>query len=247
MAVPHRITLREAIQIMSRGLDAKAYLADLADNGIPLPQLPRAIVLAMHPDVFPRRCREMAGPFGRVVATRRAPSVVTVGPLGPGPAVAAVTIELLAELGVTSIVAVGIASAVQRDDVALVPGSFVVVDEAVTSDAVASAYAPSTNASRSLTASVVEATQAQRGRTYSTSIPFRLDVEDVLASGADVVEMEGAALFAAAASRGVEVSLAVAISDVTSVDGWKPGDRSIVGASTTALADTCREVVGGML
>jgi len=228
---------------MSRGLDAKAYLADMADNGISLPTLPRAVVLALHPEAIPRKGKEVNGPFGRIVTTRRSPSVATVSPLGPGPAVAAVTVELLAELGVTTIVAVGIASAVDRGDGGLESGSVAVIEQAVLSGDVSAAYGTSKSASVLLTGRVADVAGARRVSTYCTSVPFRLDVDDVVSSGADVVEMEASALFASAASRGLEVALAVVVSDVTSAEGWRPGVRSVVGAAIGELATTCRELV----
>jgi len=76
---------------MATHLNASTYLDHLRSSGSELPCLGDTVVLALHPAARPPRPRQLGGPFGAVEIERRGGRVVTVSPLGPGPAVVAIT------------------------------------------------------------------------------------------------------------------------------------------------------------
>ena len=227
----------------SQGLDAAKYLEHLRSTGSVVPSLPDGVVLAMHPGARPRRAKALGGPFGAV--ERERDGVVTVSTLGPGSAVAAMTIEMLAALGVRTVVGVGIASAVDTTSAAGAPdrpaghvGDVFVVTSAGPGGQVSAAYGGVTDADADLSARLRRRLEVSDVRAWSTPVPFRLDLDAVVRDGAHVVEMEASALFAAGAACGVAVALAVVVSDVSSTSGWQAPteDPSAVVADVAGVA-----------
>lgn len=230
---------------MSGVLDGRRYLAHLGSAGVSLPELGSVVVMALHPGARPLRARTIDGPFGAVDQGRGRNKAITISPLGPGAAVVAMTVEMLHALGVRTIFAVGVASAIQRCAEGRSHGSVVVIDNAVANDAVSAAYSADARADAALTDELCVALEAERGQAFSTSIPFRLDLEAVMGSSADVVDMEAAALFSAATAFGVAAALAVVISDTTTANEWIPGDPATLRPAVRAVGDMARELVEG--
>ena len=224
-------------------LSAHAYLDHLSAVGQPAPALPGAVVCALHPSARPRKAKSLGGPFGAVERDKQT-ATVTVSTLGPGAAVAAMTVEMLAAVGVTSIIAVGVASGVLRRGNEWDGAAVAVIADAISDESVSPAYGGWTNANEALTSRLCSAIGAEPVTSYSTSTPFRLDTEAVLASEAAVVDMEASALFASASDCGVAAALVVVISDMTSDDGWTACDRSVVDSRVVAVALACRAIVG---
>lgn len=225
-------------------LDGSRYLQHLRASGVEMPNLGERVLLALHPAARPRRARLLGGPFGSVETTRFGPDVTTVAPLGPGPAVAAMTIEMLAGLGVVEVVAVGVVSRVWSDEDPPEPGAVLVVESAVTDDSVSARYGGQMTAACELSGRLRTHLEAESAKAYSTSTPFRLDVSAVLESGADVVDMEAAALFSSASTFEIAVALAIVISDSTTLAGWQPGDVGTVRRRVGEVASRCRALLG---
>ena len=228
---------------MTGSLDGRRYLEHLGSSGVRLPALGSAVVLALHPAARPNRARRLRCPFGLVDRSRGRSSTTTVSPLGPGAAVAAMTVEMLHALGVKTILGVGVASAVQPAAAARNHGSVLVVEGAVGTEAVSAAYSGDPRADAALVGQLCTALEAERGRAFSTAVPFRLDLDAVARSSADVIDMEAAALFSAANAFGLAAGLAVVISDTTGPGSWVAGDPNAVRCAVGAVAGTAREIL----
>lgn len=226
-----------------RGLDAASYLAHVIASGGVVPDLDPAVVLALTPAARPRRARSLGGPFG--AAERDRTGVVSVSPVGPGPAVAAMTIELAAACGVRDLVAIGTAGSFDRThDGAPDAGTHLVVEASRSDESVSRRYGGCCHADPGLTGELARRLGADRTVAWTTAAPFRLDLDAVDASGASVIEMEAAALFAAGASTGVRVGLVVVVSDATTAAGWVGHDAVVVRRAVEGAAAACRELVG---
>ena len=220
-------------------LDARSYLAHLRTNGVVSPKLGDTVVLALHPAATARRSRSHPSPFGSVQLPRRGVPIPTVTPIGPGPAVAAMTVDLLAESGVGTIVGIGIASHVDRDGQP--PPRAVVIGAAISDESVSARYDERLLADPALTRKLLDTVEhADVGIAYTTAAPFRVDTSKVMASAALVIEMEASALFAAGNRRGVKVGLVVVPSDRTAADHWVPLPAGPVAESVGAIANRIR-------
>jgi len=233
--------------VTARRLDGRVYVDHLRDTGVDMPDLGTTIVLALHPAARPARGRELGGPFGAVERERFGGKVATIAPLGPGPAVTAITLEMLAALGVSTVIAVGIASRLAHDGVDHDDGIGFVIDTAVADESVARSYGGHLRADPELTELLCHELGYSTATTFSTSTPFRLDVEAALESGATTVEMEAAALFSVSREMAMTVGLAVVISDVTTSKSWQPADNTEVRDRAFALGARCRTVAETML
>jgi len=176
----------------------------------------------------PKRGKRNPAPFRHWVVDRRAPVSVVVA-AGPGAPTAAITVEFLAELGASRIVAAGVAGAIDAD---LVPTSLAVVEGAVSHDGTSIAYGADPSrpvaASPGLVSAVSEILDVeQRAIAVTTDTPLRHTATDIasFASVGSVIEMECAALFATASTCDVECAAVVAISDSYTDQNWIMGDR----------------------
>lgn len=224
-------------------LDARLYLDHLAREGTVLPDLGDSVLLAMHPAARPRRGKSLGGPFA-IAERARGESIPTVSPLGPGPAVAAMTVDMLACLGVKRLIVVGVASAVVRGDDAVAIGSTAVIHGSIADEVVSGRYGGHLQADVTLTDLLGSSLVANKLISYSTATPFRLDVAAVMDSGADLVEMESSAIFAASRCCSIATSAVVVVSDFTSAQGWIPGDKAVVAPAVSRLAESCRQLLG---
>jgi len=228
-------------------LDGRAYVDHLRNTGVEMPDLGATIVLALHPAARPARGRELGGPFGAVERERFGRRIVTVAPLGPGPAVTAITLEMLAALGVSTVIAVGIASRLRHDARPCDDGPGFVVEAAVADESVAHSYGGHLRADPEVSKMLCHELGYSSVTTFSTSVPFRLDVNAALGSGASTVEMEAAALFSVSREMAISVGLAVVISDVTTPESWQAADNREVQERALALGGRCRAIAETML
>ncbi|NOX28992.1 MAG: hypothetical protein GXP35_02910 [Actinobacteria bacterium] len=231
---------------MASQLNASSYLDHLQSSGNDLPTLGDTVVLALHPSARPSRPRQLGGPFGAVEIERRGGRVITVSPLGPGPAVVAITVELLAALGVSNIIATGIASVLAAQEIPGDEPSGFVVEAAISNDSVSCRYGDRLHADPELTDLLRHEVGLSTATSYSTSTPFRLDVAAALASGANLIEMEAAAFFSVSNELGLSAGLAVVPSDVTTATSWHPLDPAVVNARVAALAERCRAIAADL-
>jgi len=228
--------------VTARRLDGVSYVEHLRRAGVEMPELGSTIVLALHPAARPARGRELGGPFGAVERERFGGKIATVTPLGPGPAVTAITIEMLAALGVSAVIGVGIASRLARDGRACLDSEGFVIDTAASDESVANSYGGHRGADPKMTNLLCNELGYPAVKTFSTSVPFRLDVGAALACGASTVEMEAAALFSVSKEMDIAVGLTVVISDTTTPTTWQPADSSEVRNQATALGARCRAI-----
>lgn len=223
-------------------LDAAAYLDHLGSTGTPIDSPGATVLLALHPAALARRSRTQRAPYGSVQRPRRGIPIATVQPHGPGPAVAAMAVDLLAASGVEAIVGVGIASLLDHGG-SPVPRA-VVIDSAVADESVSPRYGGHPHADPALTSRLDDTVDnSVRGAAFSTAVPFRVDRTAALASGATVIDMEAAALFAAAHTCGIAAALVVVPSDLTGADHWKALDPTPVAETVGAIANRIRSTI----
>jgi len=205
-------------------------------------RLPERVVLVFDESALPRRGRRKhPAPFRGVVTDKKS-SVAVVLASGPGGPTAAVTMELLATLGVTSVVAVGLAASLRLD---FATGSVMVAGDAVADECVSKRYGGHLEADPGLTASLCEALGAPTTTTATTDVPFRQFPHDVarLAHHAGVLEMEGAVLFAAAAECGIRCGLVLVVSDLLAPSGWIMGNGAVAHQALTTSVATARTML----
>ena len=144
----------------------------------------------------------------------------------PGGPTAAVTIDLLATLGVSSVVAVGLAASLRHE---LSTGEVVVAGDAVADECVSKRYGGHLDADPHLTAALSASLGASVVTAATTDAPFRQFPHDVarLAHQAAVLEMEGAALFAASFQCSIRCGLVLVVSDLLAPSGWVMGQGSV--------------------
>ena len=218
-------------------LDARSYLAHLKTMGQTAPDLGKSVLLALHPAARPSRSRSIDGPFGSIDIERRGPRIPTVSPLGPGSAVAAMTVDLLAALGVETIVGVGVGSEIGSETGPCAP---IVINAATANNMVSEAYGGQCIADGSLSDALASRLGCAQGLSFTTSTPFRLDQNAAVASGAAVIDMEAAALFASAHALGIKSTIVIVPSDTTGLRYWQSGDHAVVSTLVKEVANQCR-------
>ncbi|MEM9713252.1 MAG: hypothetical protein AAGA17_13630 [Actinomycetota bacterium] len=205
-------------------------------------RLPERVVMVFDTSLVPRRGRRRRpDPFRGVAVGRGNPEVAVVAARGPGAPTAAVTIELLAHLGAGAIVAVGAAGALTD----LPTGSVHVVGAAVSDDGTSAHYGSDLRPDGSLTAGLAAALDSETVTALTTDAPLTLTAADVARhrQAGDVVEMEAAAVFAAARRRSVRAGAVLVVSDHYGDDDWYLGDPPTVAA---ALSTAVSDVVGAL-
>lgn len=176
---------------------------------------------------------------------------VTIACLPTGAAAAIMALEEMIAAGGQQFIVLGSASSLHP---ALSVGSLVVPTEALREEGTSFHYVPAgtavvpDTALSELLASACTALAApfRRGPMWTTDAPFRDLASKVNAyamMGILAVDMEAAALFAAAMLRGVHLAMVLAIADVVA-DPWQPGFLSPqFRAAGTKLADIAAHAV----
>jgi uridine phosphorylase len=165
--------------------------------------------------------------------------VAVAGNFGVGGAAAAMTIEELAAAGVRRVVAIDVAAAVAPG---FASGEPVLARTAVCGDGTSRHYAFGAETvypdeellQRVAVALEGENVQPKEATVWSTDAPFRETAAAVQSwrdAGAALVDMETAALYAAAAALGVAAAAILVVADEL-IDGWRPpADMSAVQAA----------------
>ena len=147
---------------------------------------------------------------------RAAPGVDIVAAQGPGAPTAAITVEFLAALGVQDVICVGTAGALTPQPGIGLDGSVGVVASAQSDEGTSQHYGGHRDPDPKLTSLLLERHPDTSVVALTTDVPFR-HTPDRLASHrerADVIEMEVAAVFAAAKFFAMRAAALVICSDV---------------------------------
>jgi uridine phosphorylase len=193
---------------------------------------PRAVVLGWQASLLERvrstkPFREIKGPISGPAGT-----VLELSPgigfarLPIGAPVAAIAIEELAALGVTTIVGVGAAGALGQG---LEVGQTVVCSAALRDEGTSHHYAPSDRWALpdqqlfdALSAALPD---APAGPTWTTDAPYRETTEEIVSyreEGILTVDMEASAVFTVAAVLGLRAAAVFCISDTLHGQEWEP-------------------------
>jgi uridine phosphorylase len=206
----------------------------------PSGSLPRCAILCYDPTLWARvsllpsrvACDGwLEGAYLLPVAGR---SVLVMKASGVGSPTAVMTLEELIDAGITKLVNLGTAGALQPD---LAIGDIVVCERAIRDEGTSHHYLPDAkyaDACPILTADLCMALEAaglsfRKGTSWTTDAPYRETVEELRHYGAEgvaTVEMEAAALFAVGAYRGASVSCILTISDKVTEEGWSQAFRT---------------------
>ncbi len=154
--------------------------------------------------------------------------VAVVGGFGIGAPAAVAVLEEMIALGITKFMSIGAAGAIA--DLAI--GDLVVCNSAIRDEGTSHHYAtedvaagPDPELSDALIAAFVDSdTEHLVGKTWTIDALFRETPEEVrhyASSGVITVEMEAAALFIVAATRGVQLGAAFCVSDLLAGGEWK--------------------------
>lgn len=188
----------------------------------------------------PRRFqRRSVHPFRSVV--QRSAEFAVVAAAGPGAPSAAVTVELLAAMDVRQCIAIGRAGALDPD---LAGGEQLVVERAISDEGTSARYGGHLRADAKLTGDLCGIVARDPVVAVTTDTPFRHTAAAIgrLRTQASVIEMEAAALFAAAASVGMQMALLVVVSDHYQPQ-WHMADSSIVSSQLAAALDVAEGVL----
>lgn len=221
----------------------------LGDRVAPLPA--RAVLVFDESHVPKRRRRRTPAPFRQVALAGPDGTVAVVAAVGPGGPTAAVTVEFLAHLGVSAVVAVGVAGDLTGD---LAGSAGLSVSAAIAEDGTSVRYGscqPGTTlpADPRLSAALAEAAGRRPVVAVSTDTPLHHTEVDItrFRRSATLVEMETATLFAAGDRCGVRVGALLVPSDGyhTSDDGilWSSVDPKVVKPAVTAAVSTAVAVL----
>ena len=180
------------------------------------------------------RIKRVGRLMGALYAVRRTSGrVVVLTDFGLGAPIVAAQAEELIALGATELVSVALAGGLQHT---MTPGSVVVVDAAIRDEGTSHHYLPAggdVHADLALTNRIAEALRRRgvdhhRGQTWSTDAPYRETREEAQryqADGVLVVDMEMAALFAVAETRGVAAAGVLVAGDNLAGGVWTPPAR----------------------
>jgi uridine phosphorylase len=162
-------------------------------------------------------------------------AVVVAAEFGIGAPAAAMLMELLVAMGVRRFVTIGTAGGIAPG---LAVGDLTVCTGAVRDEGVSHHYLPSPEdaalpdpvLSKDFAAALAaQGATATHGPTWTTDAPFRetrAEVAHYQAQGVLTVEMEAAALFAVAATRGAQIAGGFVVSDVLAAPSWNPQFRA---------------------
>ena len=205
------------------------------------PRLGSNAVLVFDSSAVPKRGRlKRPSPFRAIAPMGESSAVVLAA--GPGGPTAAVTIELLAQLGVDSIVTVGLAASLRPDQNV---GEPVVPVAAISDEGVSSRYGGHLLPDPELATKLTVATGAITGATVSIDTPFRHDAHRIaeLSEAAVTLEMECAAIFAASNHLGIRSAAILVVSDHLLSSGWLMGDRAVTAPAMANLVTTASNVL----
>lgn len=229
------------------GVDAAAYLAHLRTVTDVVEGLGPDVVIAWHPAAAPRRVGRRLGRGGSTTPSAPFTRIErgvdgepdTVVPVGPGAAVASVTVELLAELGARRIVGVGIAGSVGRPALGL--GRVVVAGALLGDEGTSRRYPETAAVEPDLRDDLARWLDAPLVSTHSTAAPFR--AFDHAPPEPTVVEMEARAQHAVAAALGLTSASAFVVSDVATDGGWEADHPGRTAEAVRTLADDLRRLL----
>jgi uridine phosphorylase len=180
------------------------------------------------------RIRRIGRLMGDLYAIRSTSGrVVVLSDFGLGAPIVAAQAEELIALGATRLVSLALSGGLQPD---LAPGTIVVSESAIRDEGTSHHYLPpgrEVAADAALTASLIAAlssdgVRVRSGRSWSTDAPYRETPDEVKAYGADgvlAVDMEVAALFAVAQTRGVAAAAVLVVGDNLAGGTWRPPER----------------------
>lgn len=168
-----------------------------------------------------------------IVLDRGDVPVAVAGGFGVGAPAAVVCLEMCVALGVRRVVVVGYAGALQPE---LHPGDVLLCDRAIRDEGTSYHYLPEEAEARAdpvlldacrraLASAEIDAVS---GTCWTTDAPFReteAEVREMQAAGVMAVEMELAAVYAAAQVRGVAAAGLCVVSDSLSELEWRPHFR----------------------
>jgi uridine phosphorylase len=169
-----------------------------------------------------------------------------------GPATA-IIVEELAACGILKVIAVDIAGSL---DPRLRSGTVVLAEGAICGDGTSRNYAPDSQpvgANSELAARVAAGLREENvdfapGLVWSTDAPFRetrAQVDAFSGRGAGLVDMETAALYAAAAALGVSTASILVVADEL-FDGWRPpADMAAIQSRLNRVARVAAECLRG--
>ena len=151
--------------------------------------------------------------------------------MGVGAPAAGILLEEFIELGLTEVIGLGIAGAL---DPQLKPGDIVVCKEALRDEGTSYHYLPEEPKVVTPNLELIKEIESilskenipyTLGGTWTTDAPYRETKEEVLAyreRGIKTVEMEAAAIYAIAQVRKVKVASVFIVSDVFDAEVWEP-------------------------
>lgn len=187
-------------------------------------QAPVTRAISEQPERFTENT-ELTVSNARMFMTADDSQPVLIACLNPGAASMVTQLEhlrLLTDGGPLSAVIVGTGGAIAGDHRI---GDVVVVTSALRTDGTSNSYlppAPTVDADEELTERLRSGLgDATTARTWTVRVPYRSTRDDLVAarnSGAEIVEMEAASLFAAGAALNVPSAAAIIVSDVHRVD-----------------------------
>jgi uridine phosphorylase len=178
-------------------------------------------------------------PFRRVTEIREGVSLVCAP--GPGAPVAAITVEFLAAFGVRRIIAVGTAG----DLHGAASATAVPVGLAVSDEGTSKHYGADLRADEELTVLLASRLGRSPVATVTTDVPFR-HTPDRLArhrSQALVIEMECAAVFAAARTFDIRAAALLVVADRFSEDTWHLPDGEATRRELARTIDVAADVL----
>ena len=218
----------------------RVFLEALLESGWTPGTVPQSVVftyarfelyLATRPDLYTPNHMLGTGP-GRFYLVNESDGRVGINCLGIGAPAAVAQMELQAELGARRFISIGTAGGFQTD---LVPGDSLLVTSAIRDEGTSYHYldpevpaVPDPDLTRAYAAALDAAGIHYRsGATQTTDAPNRTTPREVRHhrdDGVLTVEMEAAALFAAAAALGVQCASALVVDGVADEDcNWHLG------------------------
>jgi uridine phosphorylase len=215
--------------------------------------VPERLVLTHQTSLFrslaPRwRTRSLKGLSAELRHVPVASGRLAAGKLGVGAPATAILLEELAVLGVKEIVAIDVAGSI---DARLRSGSIVLAEAAICGDGTSPHYVPGEAqvvvdaglATRLADAFKDADVALARGSVWSTDAPFRETpslLETMRGSGASLVDMETAALYAAGNALGIATAAVLVVADETFEEWQPPADMHLVQAQLARAATVAR-------